>query len=526
MTITISSQPISIQPTPKKKSRLNLWFEKIMVIFILINYLLVLFDLSYVPYHDFWQQGEIQIVFETPLHQINFPNLPIKILPFNATEHYDWVKGIKPHKATVQYLNKVEQLNNTINQQARQSDAASPQTILMTEETEAIFADLRNLSDDMLKLNPFEVANKTGTFEIIKNRMRQHIFANIQVPADAAFRNFWSSEHFLKEGFRQELSFFEQDIKPLMETNYFRPLGENGKPLDHFWLLDLPFMTLFFLGFIMRTWLISRNYKGVSWLDAMLWRWYDIFLFLPILRIFRIFPLIIRLNHAKFINLKKVQRLASQGFVASIAEELIQVVMIRVINQIQSSISQGDIQKFLKQHHQSTDLNDRNEIAEIFKIFFQITAQKVIPQIKPDAEALLKHNLAKALAQTPIFQNLQKLPGMKNLENQISEQISFKLYQAFSETLVKMTKEDPKSNELLEQLMQNFNQVMATELQGQKRINQLETLVTEFLEEFKINYVKPLSAEDLEIILEQTRLLKQVNNLSVFEPTLIRQVRS
>jgi hypothetical protein len=522
MTITISSQP-----TPKRKSRLNLWFEKIMVIFILINYLLVLFDLSYIPYHDFWQQGEIQIVFETPLHQINFPNLPIKVFPFNITPYYDWVKGIKPHRATVQYLNKVDELNNTINQQAQQLEAASSQTnLILTEESEMIFANLRNLSDETLKLNPFEVANKTGTLEIIKNRMRQHIFDNTQTSADAAFDIFWSSEHFKKQGYRQELNFFEQDIKPLMETNYFRPLGENGKPLDYFWLLDFPFITLFFLGFLMRTRIISRHYRGVTWFDAMLWRWYDIFLFLPILRWLRILPLIIRLNHAKFINLKPIKRLASQGFVANIAEDIVQVVVIRVINQVQTSISQGDIQKFLKQRHQNIEINGHNELAEIFKIFLQITVQKVIPQIKPDAEALLKHNFAKALSQTPILQNLQKLPGMKNLENQISEQISFKLYQAFSETLVEMTKDDPKSNELLGQLMQTFNQAMATELQGQKRIDQLETLVTEFLEEFKINYVKPLSAEDLEIILEQTRLLRQTNDLTFFEPTLIRQVRA
>lgn len=511
MTITISSQP-----KPKQKSRLNLWLEKIMVILILINYVLVLFDLSYVPYHNFWQQGTFQIVFKTLLFQINFPDLPIKVLPFSVTNHYDWVKGIEPHRATIQYLNKVDELNNKINQQTHQLEAVSSQTISrLTEESETIFADLRNLSDEMLKLNSFEVANKTGTLEIIKNRMCQHIFENTQASADVAFHVFWSSEHFMKEGFRQELIFFEQDIRPLMETSYFRPLGENGKPLDHFLLLDFPFITFFFIGFLMRTQSISRHYQGVTWFEAMLWRWYDIFLFLPILRTLRILPLIIRLNHAKFINLHKIQRLASQGFVASIAEDIIPVVVIRVINQVQTSISQGNIQKFLKQHHQNSYVNEHNEIVEIFKIFLQITLQKVIPQIKPDAEALLKYNIAKALAQTPVCQTLQKLPGMNNLENQISEQVSSQLYQAFSETLVEMTKDDPKFNELLSQLLQTFNQTMVTELQKQKRINQLETLVIEFLEEVKINYVKPLSTEDLEIILEQTRVLRQANDLTL-----------
>ncbi|PSF38986.1 hypothetical protein C7H19_02730 [Aphanothece hegewaldii CCALA 016] len=521
MTVTLN-----YQPTPKRKSRLNLWFEQIMVILILLNYLLVLFDLSYVPYHDFWQQGKLQVVFQTPFLNINVPEQPIQVLPFNITNQYDWVKGIAPHRESVQYLAKVDELNNILNQQMDVYSADSQNLKKLTEESEYIFADLRTLSEEMIKQNPFEVANKTGTLERIKNRMRQHIYETTQSSADTAFQIFWSRDHFINEGFRKELDFFEQEIRPLIQTNYFRPLGENGKPLNHFWLLDLPFITIFFLEFLMRSWIISRHYQGVTWFEAMLWRWYDIFLFLPILQPLRIIPLTIRLNQAKLINLQQLKRQASRGFVAILAEDLIPIVVIRVINQIQASISQGEIQKFLRQRrHQEHQINDYNEIAEIFKLFFQITVHKIIPKIKPDAEALLKYNFEKALAQSSMYQHLQLLPGMKNLENQIGEQFSTQLYQAFSETLIEMAKDDPKFNQLLEQLLQTFNQTMEIELQGQKSINQLETLVTEFLEEFKINYVKPLSAEDLEIILEQTRILRQAKDLTLVEPTLIRRVR-
>ncbi|GFE68161.1 hypothetical protein CFPU101_07710 [Chroococcus sp. FPU101] len=483
-----------------------------MVIVILLNYLLVLFDLSYIPFHDFWQLGQIQLNYNIPNSSINFPTHPLKVLPFRVTDQYDWIKGIEPYQTTVDYLNKVNQL--------KQIDAEK------TEDSEEIFADLRNLTAEMLQLNSLEVVHQNRSLEIINNRMSQHIYGSNQASAEAAFRVFWSSDYFQQQGISQELEFFEQQISPLMQTLYFRSLDGNGQPIDYFYLLDLPFITFFFLEFLWRTRLISRHYLAVTWTDAMFWRWYDVFLFLPFWRFLRIIPLMIRLNHAKFFNLKTIQRQFSQGFVSSFAEDLVQVVVIRVINQIQSSIGQGDIQKFIKQRYQQNHLldNQRNEIAEILKIIFQTTVHKVLPKIKPDAEALLKYNFEKALAKSAMYQSLQKWPGMKNLENQMGEQFSSHFYQAFSETLIQMTKEDAKANRLFERLLQTFNQELSKELQGKERINQLESLVTEFLEEFKINYVKPLSAEDLEVIFEQTRILReQGRDLTLVEPTLIRR---
>ncbi|WP_172957487.1 hypothetical protein [Aphanothece sacrum] len=40
-------------------------------------------------------------------------------------------------------------------------------------------------------------------------------------------------------------------------------------------------------------------------------------------------------------------------------------------------------------------------------------------------------------------------------------------------------------------------------------MEQIESLLTDFLEEIKLNYVQSLSQEDVEDILEQTRALRQ-----------------
>ena len=43
-----------------KKSR-NLWFERIMALLATLNFLLVIFDLTYVPLRDFWFNGQVRI---------------------------------------------------------------------------------------------------------------------------------------------------------------------------------------------------------------------------------------------------------------------------------------------------------------------------------------------------------------------------------------------------------------------------------------------------------------------------------
>jgi hypothetical protein len=172
--------------------------------------------------------------------------------------------------------------------------------------------------------------------------MRDHV-PNQENSAKQSFRQFWSQDYLGLNGVRGELNFFSEEIRPLIETNYYRPIGENGEFIDRFWKIDLPFVILFGLEFLARTWLISRRHTAISWRDAMLWRWYDLFLVLPFslvpfLRyglLLRIIPVTIRLNQAKLIDLERIQKQITQGFVATIAEDLTEVVVVRVINQVQ-----------------------------------------------------------------------------------------------------------------------------------------------------------------------------------------------
>jgi hypothetical protein len=68
---------LSIQEVKRRKSpsRRYLWLERLLAIIALINLILVAFDLSYVPWRDFY-----------------FAEAPIIV------QYYDQVKGIEPHR--------------------------------------------------------------------------------------------------------------------------------------------------------------------------------------------------------------------------------------------------------------------------------------------------------------------------------------------------------------------------------------------------------------------------------------------
>jgi hypothetical protein len=482
----------SLQKLTRKIStpRRNLLFERIMAALALANLLLVLFDLSYIPLRDFWLQGKIKVfglTLETPLPPI--------------TQWYDPIKSIEPNRDTDQYLEKVNELEIQINQ----TGEGSPQV-------EQILQELRSRSAEIIDTNPFQGANKTGALEKIKNRMRQHQFKSKDASAKESFRKFWSQDNLKRKGIKPEIAFFKSEIRPLFETNYYRPIGENGELVDYFEVLDLPFSLLFGLEFLARTWLIRRRHTGLSWIDGMLWRWYDIFLLLPVFRLLRIIPVTIRLSQAELLNLEPIQKQITQGFVANIAEDLTEVVVVRVINQAQSSIRKGDLAKWLSQteHRPYIDLNDTDEVAALTALMIQLTVDQVLPKIRPDIEALLKHHLAKILHQSPAFGGLQAVPGIAQLQQELTERLVKEISQGVYDAINNAMAEDPKGDQLLQRLIQHLSEVLGTEIQTKQTLQKIQSLLIDLLEEIKVNYVERLSQEDLEEILEQTRAIRRI----------------
>ena len=158
-----------------------------------------------------------------------------------------------------------------------------------------------------------------------------------------------------------------------------------------------------------------------------------------------------------------------------------------------------------------------NETSELVKLMANLIINKVIPEIRPEAEEFLRYNVDKALSQTPAYQGLENLPGVRVMQHQLTERLVSQLYQGATVGLQGLLIEDPDFDKLLEKLVEKFSQSLGTQLQAEHSIDQIESLLNDLLEEIKINYIQNLSQENIENILEQTRALRQETKVTHYQ---------
>ncbi|MGF1676470.1 MAG: hypothetical protein ACFCUV_22740 [Rivularia sp. (in: cyanobacteria)] len=453
----------------------NRWFERLIAILAVINLCLVFFDLTYIHWRDFYLQ----------------------VLP-NVTRIYDPIKGIEPHPETQNYLNKVTKLEEQV-----------LQTGLQSTQTENLLDELRFLSHRMIEDNPFDVANKSGTLAKIKNEIR--LRTNQQSARDA-FNVFWSQTYLSQMGWQSEINLFNSQIKPLINSNYYRDINRFGNFLNRFWLIDLPFVIIFALEFLARTFYIGRRNPNLNWLEAMLRRWYDLFLLLPQWRWLRIIPVTIRLYQTDLLNLEPLRSQLNHDFAVSFAEEITEMVGIQMIDQMQDAIRQGDLARWL--FHPETrkpyvQVNQTNEVKAIVTRLADVSIYDVLPQIQPDIEALMHHGIVKTLNESPIYQQIQNIPGLNNLPNQLAENLARDLSHSACNNLIK-SMSDPVAGKLSSNIITSFRDVLEIELQKKHNIEEFQSLLIDMLEEIKINYVKGINYSGVEKILEEANQIHQI----------------
>ncbi len=363
----------------KKRRSKATWFERLMAAIALTNLILVLFDLSYIRFRDLYLQ----------------------LLPAPTVWYGKTFKGIEPERMTVAYLALVDELESQID--SGDTDELTQQRIL---------AQLSEQSITIVDEDPFAIANKSGTLERIKNLMRDRMQ---EESSKAAFREFWSEDDFQGDTARERLTFFDDEIRPLIETNYYRGISESGNPTDLFWRIDIWFMSLFAAEFLVRTYVLSRRHARTTWLDAMLWRIYDVPLFVGFWRWLRVVPVVLRLHQAHWLNLEPARNRLSRAVVSQFAVELTEIVLLRSIDQLQKLVREGDISKLIASatdRSKYVDINGVDEVPTIAKRLSDVVAYQVLPKIKPELDTLLQHSVMSALQQASC---LSRTPGHARL---------------------------------------------------------------------------------------------------------------
>jgi len=438
-------------------------FERIMALVILINLLLVLFDLSYIPLRDTYLQ----------------------MMPEQTTWYGERFKGIEPERMTLRYLQLADSLKKQIDNDSI-SDNARAQSLL---------AQLREESAAIIDEDPFAIAGKSGRLVRIKNEIRDRMGTE---SAKAAFRRFWSAPNLTPVTTAAELAFFDAKIRPLMAANYYRGINERGNPIDLFWQIDSWFMGLFALEFLLRTYTLSRRHPTTSWLDAMFWRIYDVPLFLPFWRWLRVVPATLRLNQARWIDLEPIRNRISRAVVSQFAVELTEIVLLRVIDQAQQAVRQGDLGRWLltaTDRSRYVDLNGVDEVQTIAKRLSDVVVYRVLPKIKPEIDALLQHSVVGALHQAPAYQGLKLMPGFDTLSEQISRQVVAELSKTLVETLQSVFS-DEEGAALTSEVITKFGDQLRVEMQSADNLRELNGLLCDLLEEIKINYVEEIAKAD------------------------------
>jgi len=460
----------------RRRPRRSTWFERIMALLALANLTLVLFDLSYVRFRDIY----------------------LKVVPEFTWWYGMTFKGMEPERSTVAYLETVEQLTAQVTQTGLQSPDAA-----------ALLAELRQQSTQMIDENPFVLADKSGTLELIKDKMRNRTGLD---SSKQAFNLFWSRPYYTQNSFNEELNFFVDEIQPLMETNYFRRIGFDGGPRDWFWKIDSWFVLIFGLELLARSFYLSRRYKNFTLIDAILTRWYDLLLVIPFsalrlpwVAMLRIIPVERRLDDAQLVNMQPIRHRISQFLISQVAVELTEVVVLRMLDQVQNLIRDGEVSRMLLAtgpERRYIDINGIDEVQVLSQRLTTLLVDQVLPQVKPEVDGLLNHSVEQAIQQAPGYQQLQQLPGVSALSSQISQQVvaqvSTNLYD-----LIKSVLADEKGAALMQAIVTKVIDTTRSEAQKDDTVQEVESLTFALLEEIKINYVQRVAAEDWEVLEEQ-----------------------
>ena len=179
-------------------------WDRFVAVWASLNLLWVGFDLSYVPLRTFWLQRNLHPIPSVPLV------VPLPFLP-DLTPWIDPIKGIEPHRETQAYLDQFEQLDRALLSGT-------------TAEGKRLLAAQVERTVQMIDGNPFLASQQTATLEKIKNRLRQR--ANRDSAKQAA-QLLLSEEWLSRHPWSEERQFWQEQVLPLVATNYWRSIDEN-----------------------------------------------------------------------------------------------------------------------------------------------------------------------------------------------------------------------------------------------------------------------------------------------------------
>jgi hypothetical protein len=489
------ARPRWIRQLVTQPGRWQRYWDRSVALWAALNLVLVAFDLTYLPLRSFWLQRNLCPIPSLPLV------LPLGWLP-DITPWVDPLKGIEPHRETQAYLKAFDQLDLAMNRRpSNYPGGVSP-------EQRQLLARQLALTVQMIDVNPFLASGGTATLETIKDRLRHRAQLDSAKAATAALLD---PARLALVGWQGERQFWRQQVLPLVATNYWRSIDENGRPTDHFWRLDLLlFQSVFAVDILLRLLRLRRRLPGLSWRDACLRRWIDLPLLLPFWRWLRLLPVLERLQAAGLVNLEPLRAVVSRAVVALLALELFEVLALQLLDGGQSLIRSArwpERIRRLRSHQSVATSKDDRQLAELVRIWAPLLLAQVAPRLAPEAQNLLVYALRQSLARSVVPPALRSLQPLLLVENGFSRQLATGMV----DTLVELSRNagqqlsqlDDQQLALLQRCVDRFWEELAAALERGPVLQRSQELLVAMLEELKTSYLSQVNRSGIEALIQE-----------------------
>ncbi len=350
-----------------RSSKLRLAWDVFMVWAALINLWLILFDLTYL-----W------------LRPYYFSYIPV------VTSVYDPVKGISANPLTSEALE--------LRADAMRLSEADPESPDLTN----LAIKLRAVTLRIFAEDPFAGSGQ----EHLLGVLRQGLADQTKVPRasldnpvnlDQAVNRFWPLE---PEALSRRLRAQDPKVLKALQLCYHRSYALGGELTDYFWLIDLPFLTLFWIEFLARWRLAIKREDYASWFFFPIVNWYDVLGLIPIayFRVFRLLRVVSMYMRLRRSELSVVGQDVFSRTVAYfsniITEEVSDRVALRILAEFHEEIADGTHARIVSETVQPR----RSDIQRV--LVNQIQQTLTNTQTLDNLRSLLRLNLTTAIEES------------------------------------------------------------------------------------------------------------------------------
>jgi len=357
-----------------RRSKITLAWDIFMVWVAIINLWMILFDLSYL-----WLRPQY-----------------ITYVPVVASI-YDPIKGIEPHPLTDALRNEIGVTDALIEK--------SPHSPAIEEHR----SKLVELTYRVVNENAFARSGQARTLGFITEELARNIGVTGGALRDndvllRACEAYWPSD---QRALAATIASVNPKIIEGFELNYYRTFNIDGKLTDHFWILDLPFLILFWIEFNIR-WILAIRRKTYSkWFFFPIFNWYDVLGLIPVavfrpFRLLRAVSMYMRLRRSELSNVgKDIFTRTVLYFSNIITEEVSDRVALKILTEYHEEVSDGTHARII----QSVVEPRKTEIEIV--LANQIRQTLTDPQTIGRLRSLLSLNLENAVEQS---ESLQAIP--------------------------------------------------------------------------------------------------------------------